>query len=104
MATRMIATLADVHAGSAVAVCPREPIELDDGGFYMPSKLQKWLYGLWEFGWGDFYPRMLDRYKPDSQMLILNGDMVDGFHHSTPQVVSSLEGIHFRIAHELLRL
>ena len=103
MATRLIAAVADIHAGSSVAVCPPEPIELDDGGHYLPNKAQKWLWGLWQQSWGEFYPRMLDRYKPDSQTLIINGDAVDGFHHSTPQVVSSLEGIHFRIAHELLR-
>lgn len=103
MATHLIAALSDLHAGSTVAVAPPEPIELDDGGHYLPNKAQKWMWGLWEDAWGEFYGRMLDRYQPDTQTLVLNGDMVDGDHHRTPQIVSPLEGIHFRIAHECLK-
>ena len=99
----LIAAVSDVHAGGTTAVCTPEPIELDDGGFYHPSKLQKWLYGLWTEGWGERYARLLDLYQPASQTLVLNGDLVDGDHHRTPQIISPLVGLHFRIAHDLLR-
>lgn len=103
MSTHIVAAVGDLHAGSTVALAPPEPIELDDGGHYLPNKAQKWLWRLWEEAWGPFYGRMLDRYQPDSQTLVVNGDAVDGDHHRTPQIVSPLEGIHFRIAHDCLQ-
>ena len=102
MAVHVIACVSDVHAGSTVAVCPPEPIELDDGGFYQPSKSQKWLWSLWEKAWHEEYNAILDRWRPDTQTLVINGDMMDGNHHGTPQIVSNLSSVHFRIAHELL--
>lgn len=99
----MIAACGDLHSGSTVALAPPDPIELDDGGHYTPSKIQRWLWSLWEEAWGEFYGRMLDTYQPDTQTLVINGDAVDGDHHRTPQIVSPLEGIHLRIAHECLR-
>ena len=102
LATYMLAAVSDLHAGSVTAVCPPRPIELDSGSHYIPNKVQKWLYKQWEHSWGEFFPRMLDLYKPDKVELLLNGDMQDGDHHGSHEIISNLEGIHYRIAHELL--
>jgi len=102
MSVHMIAAVSDVHSGSTVAVCPPEPLELDDGGFYEPSPIQKWLWSLWETAWHERYSALLDEWKPDTQTLVINGDCMDGNHHGTPQIVSNLSSVHFRIAHELL--
>ena len=100
MSTHVVAALGDLHAGGTTAVSPPEGIELDDGGRQMPSKLQRWLYDNWMDAW-ERYGRVLDDYRPDAQTLVLNGDLVDGIHHKSPQV-APLAGQHFRTALTLL--
>jgi len=97
----LVVALGDMHAGSTLAPCPVEGLELDDGGRYVPSKLQRWLYKCWV--------EAIDRVEAllqdgDTLHLVCNGDMVDGDHHRTPQIASPLTGIHLRCAHELLRI
>lgn len=101
MSTHVVAAFGDIHAGSTKAVCPAGGFELDDGGIQLPNLVQKWLHSCWTSGW-DQYGRLLDLYKPDRQDLVLNGDLVDGIHHNSPQV-APLVGQHFRAAHELLK-
>lgn len=81
---RVLAVVSDVHAGSTVAVCPNEPIALDDGGVYTPSKAQGWLYNHWLAFWA----RVKTVAGKDPLHLLCNGDLVDGDHHGTPQTVS----------------
>jgi hypothetical protein len=100
MATHLIVACGDLHAGSTVAPCPPEGIELDDGGVQMPNKLQRWLYDNWLDAWNQ-YGRLRDEYKPETQTLVLNGDLVDGVHHKSPQL-APLVGQHFRAALTLL--
>jgi hypothetical protein len=100
----VLLALADVHAGSTTAICPPTGIRLDDGGEFHPSKLQKHLWKSWIDIWEERVPRLLDKYQPDSVSLLLNGDMVDGNHHGTPQIVSPLESLHIRIVHKCLEL
>lgn len=102
MSTTLIAAVSDVHAGGTTAVCTPEPIVLDDGGSYVPNKPQKWLWKQWQKAWSKRYPELVEDYKPDKQILVLNGDLVEGWHHDSAQQVSILEGLHFRIAHRLL--
>jgi len=102
MSVHMIAAVSDIHAGSTIAVCPPE-VELDDGGTYVASPMQNWLYERWQLAWGERYEELLNQWRPDTQTLVLNGDSVDGNHHGTPQIVSALSSVHFRIAHDLLR-
>jgi hypothetical protein len=92
----------DIHAGSTQAISPKDGILLDDGGCLTPNDLQRQLYRWWRNCWDEAYPRLLDLYKPDKQTLVLNGDLVDGVHHNSPQI-APLVGQHFRAAHELLK-
>jgi hypothetical protein len=81
----VIADVSDVHAGSTVALCPRR-IALDDGGAYEASKAQRWLWQCWESYWErvDAKRRAL---KADLYV-ILNGDLTEGNHHGTTQILS----------------
>jgi hypothetical protein len=83
--TTLIAVTSDIHAGSTVAVCP-ETISLDDGGHYAASKAQQWLWSCWQKYWD----RVAQRREEESARLItvFNGDIVDGDHHNTSQLVS----------------
>lgn len=81
---RVLAVVSDVHAGSTVAVCPTEDIALDDGGSYAPSKAQRWLYENWLLFWA----RVKGLAGTDPIHVLTNGDLVDGDHHGTHQIIS----------------
>jgi hypothetical protein len=75
----------DQHCGSTVALCP-PTIKLDDGGFYSASRAQQW---LWE-RWLTFWARVdAVRTLHDADLYLgFNGDMTDGDHHGTTQILS----------------
>jgi hypothetical protein len=81
----IVANVSDVHAGSTVALCPPK-IALDDGGFYFPSKPQQW---LWQ-GWNDYWNEVgVRRDAEDAELYVmLNGDLTEGSHHGTTQILS----------------
>jgi hypothetical protein len=81
----LIRVVSDLHAGSTVALCPPK-IQLDDGGKYEASKAQLWLWERWNDFWqqGEQIRRRLDAYCID----LYNGDMTEGDHHKTTQILS----------------
>lgn len=85
MSATVIAITSDQHCGSTVALCPPK-IQLDDGGEYSASKAQLW---LWQ-NWTDFWKRVemvRDREKAKLYQ-VYNGDITDGNHHGTTQILS----------------
>lgn len=81
----VLAVVSDLHAGSSVALCP-EVVPLDDGGEYRASKPQAWLWSCWL----DYWQRVRavrSEYGADLYV-IFNGDLVDGDHHNTSQLLS----------------
>lgn len=68
----LIRATGDVHAGSTVALAPPK-IQLDDGGEYVASKAQMWLWERWQrfYAEGEQLRRRLDAYCID----LFNGDM-----------------------------
>ena len=81
----VIGIVSDMHCGSTVALCP-ERITLDDGGEYVASKAQRWLWQCW----ADYWARV-DTVRTAHRAelyTVFNGDMVDGQHHATTQVLS----------------
>lgn len=76
--------ISDLHCGSSVGLHPYDATTLDDGGQYVPSEAQCWLYDHWR--------HYLDTLKAAAAgtdlHVILNGDLVDGDHHGTTQIVS----------------
>jgi hypothetical protein len=86
MKPTVIACVSDLHCGSSVALCPPK-IAQDDGGEYIASKAQQW---LWQ-GWGQYWKRVAEVRKAERASLIvcINGDLTDGgMHHGTTQLVS----------------
>lgn len=95
MSRKVIAVVSDLHAGSSIGLCPPEPVELDDGQSYVPSKFQRWLWQCW----GEFWDAVEARLEgAELHALVLNGDLVDGDHHNTRQIVSRDVGVHIRLA------
>jgi len=86
--TRPICVLlaSDTHCGSTIGLCPPEGVRTDDGQEIRPSKVQEW---LWEC-WTDVHQRYdaIARDAKAEKWVILNGDLVDGDHHGTAQIMS----------------
>ena len=82
----VIAVTSDTHIRSTVGLCSPKGVALDDGGWYKPSKAQLWLWDIWEEGW--------ERAGECAAGLgadlwwVNNGDLGDGDHHNTSQIVS----------------
>lgn len=83
--TVVIAVTSDLHCGGTTALCPPK-IQLDDGGEYLASKAQRW---MWQ-GWESYWRQVDDTRKREKAKLyaVFNGDMVDGSHHGTTQILS----------------
>lgn len=79
------AVVSDLHCGSTMALCPSGGIQLDEGGLYIPSRPQK---ALWDC-WVDYWGIVRDTLRPGDRLFVaVNGDLVDGDHHGTCQIVS----------------
>lgn len=84
-----LVVISDTHCGCRLALCHPDGAELDDGGSYMPSKVQLKLWAYWEEFWGEFVPTVT---KGDPFSVVMNGDAIDGVHHnSTTQISNNLE-------------
>lgn len=84
--TVVIAVTSDLHCGGTTALCPNG-IPLDDGGTYLPSKAQKWLWQSWNSYW-DRVEEVRKAHKGSKLYEVFNGDLIDGAHHHTTQIVS----------------
>lgn len=95
----ILAVSSDHHAGSTVGLCP--PVfTLDDGGMYKASKAQRWLWHCWR----EYVAKVqvtAEKYKT-GYTVVLNGDVIEGNHHHTVQVVSNNETTQMRIAEAVL--
>ena len=81
----VIACVSDLHAGSTTALCP-PVVHLDDGGEYRASKPQQWLWERWGAFWGQVEQA---RRKRDAILVqVYNGDLTEGDHHKTTQILS----------------
>lgn len=97
----VIAVTSDQHCGSTVALCP-ERIKLDDGGEYAASKAQRWLWT----NWCDFWSRVDATRKALGAQLIqvYNGDLTEGDHHKTTQILSGNPTAQAVVVNECLRV
>lgn len=87
-ATHNLIVVSDVHCGCRLGLCPREGVQLDDGGRYMPSAFQLKVLNWWEEFWGEWVPHVT---RGEPYDVVFNGDGIDGVHHnSTTQVSHNL--------------
>lgn len=70
-----------MHAGSTVALSPKQ-VDMGDDGIYSANAGQRWLLGKW----GEFIASVKAQTKGRRLVLVLGGDLVDGArHHGTFQ-------------------
>lgn len=81
----LLAVVGDLHCGGTTALCPPS-IRLDDGGEYVSSRSQSWLWQCWN----DYWKQVEEARKKAGARLfvIFNGDLVEGAHHGTTQILS----------------
>lgn len=82
----VLAITSDIHCGSVVAAIPPEGVLLDEGDKYLPSKASLWLWNNWVLFWSE----VRDHVSAVGGELwnVFNGDLVEGNHHGTTQIVS----------------
>jgi len=81
--------ISDTHCGCKLGLCCPEGAELDDGGTYMPSKMQLKAWAWWDEFWNEWVPKVT---RGEPWDIVVNGDALDGVHHnSTTQISHNLE-------------
>ena len=93
-----IIVISDTHCGCQLALCP-PVVKLDNGGTYHHSKLQKKVWNMWEYFWGEWVP-MVTRGKPF--IAVHNGDATDGVHHNSVTQISHNITDQIQIAKDVL--
>lgn len=101
MSATVIAVTSDQHCGSTVALCPPS-IGLDDGGSYTPSKAQRWLWQNWLTFW-ERVEQVRDKEKA-KLFQVFNGDMTDGNHHGTTQILSGNSSVQAHVVNECMKI
>lgn len=95
---QILVILSDLHCGSTVGLLPPE-FDLQDGNRIQHNKYQAWLWQCWMDATGDYFRRHVGN---DPFVLLLNGDLVEGNHHGTTQIVSADVADHVEAAIQCL--
>jgi len=83
---RSLVVVSDTHAGCRLALYnPREPIRLDDGGFYRPNEFQEKIWSLWRSFWDEWVPTVT---RGEPYDIVHNGDVIEGVHHHATTQIS----------------
>jgi hypothetical protein len=87
----VIAVISDTHIGGMTALS-LPTMTLDDGGEYVYSRAQQWIYESWLDYWN--YVAMLcgirGKRRKRSLAIIHVGDIIDGNHHRTVQALPNV--------------
>ena len=81
----LVAIASDLHTNSTVALCPPR-VQLDDGGEYVASQPQRWIWRQWLAFWNEIAEKRAAIGGP--LFVILNGELADDNHHHTTQLVT----------------
>lgn len=81
----IVAIAGDIHSNSTVALCPPR-VRLDDGGEYVASDAQRWIWRKWLAFWAEIEERRAAIGGP--LFVVLNGELADDNHHATTQLIT----------------
>lgn len=95
---KLLAIASDTHAGSTVALFPPR-LELAEGITVEANPLQRFYWQAWTHAvkW------VQDVAGRDPFGLVLNGDLIEGDHHRTDQIIGRNISDHLKAAEEILR-
>ena len=94
MADCIVAVVSDLHSNSTIGLCPYS-FNLDDGGTYKASKAQRWLWRNWQDYWKRIANLSQDTGLP--VVAVVNGDITDGDHHGSPQLITRNDADQLRL-------
>lgn len=97
---KAIITISDLHVGSTVGICP-ERVTTVDQGTYLPNKYQRTLLKYWRHFWSVFVPA--ETQGAEKVVLVVNGDVMDGVHHDSVNLISNSWAIQESAAVRMLR-
>lgn len=69
-----------------MGICPPK-ITVKDGGTYEPNEYQRTLQKFWKHFWGVFVPGEIA--GAEKVVLVINGDVLDGVHHDTVNILTN---------------
>ena len=91
MSGTVLAIISDTHVGSSTALAPLEFSVHNRSDFEtqvtQANKLQRWLYGCWT----DYWDHVFKLAKKKRLIVVHVGDLVDGVHHGSLQVMNEVE-------------
>jgi hypothetical protein len=74
----------DTHSGSTLGLMPPKQFCLHEGGFYDPTPGQKLIWNQWTECW-----EKIKKERKNSDLIVVHGgDLVEGIHHDTVQIIS----------------
>ncbi len=94
--TRLMVLISDPHVGSTFGLLQPSFIT-HEGNEVSQNALQKWLWSSWLDSWA-WAKEVIGK---DAWALILNGDLIDGNHHHTKEIMFVDEGDHVEAAAEI---
>ena len=91
MSGTVLAIISDTHVGSSTALAPLEFTVHNRSDFEaqttQANKLQRWLYECWT----DYWAHVFKLAKKKRLIVVHCGDLVDGVHHNSLQVMNEVE-------------
>ena len=95
--TKLLVLFSDLHVGSTTALFPEGFITKTGNGILL-NPYQKWLLACWH----EAQRYVAKVCAEDPYGLVLNGDVIEGIHHKTTQIVSASVEDQFSAAIKLL--
>jgi hypothetical protein len=97
---RIVAVVGDMHANSTVALCPPR-FTLDDGGQYVASEHQRWIWRHWLAYWKEVAEVKERTGYP--LYAIFNGELADDLNHRSTQLITKNNTDQIRLAYTVLK-
>ena len=91
MSGSVLAIISDTHVGSSTALAPLEFTVHNRSDFEsqvtQANRLQHWLYECWQ----DYWDHVLKLAKKKRLIVVHCGDLIDGLHHNSFQLMNEVE-------------
>jgi hypothetical protein len=99
MNAKILIDLSDIHCGSTLGLMPPR-FETNAGNWVTHGNNLHQIW-LWE-KWQEFWREADAIINGEPFVLLLNGDMTEGVHHGTTEIVAAKKREHWQIAHAVL--
>ena len=95
----IVAVVADLHINSTLGLMPKVFVR-DDGESVWASHLQNEVFRAWLSYWADVKKQV--RAHKATLYVVINGDVCEGFHHGTTQLITHNPADQFKLAIDVL--